>query len=127
MKNFTERVREEISGNLPSAQCCRRSMLCGILINADCSPDGGIYAKLSGKISTELMLKLLRDTFGREAEAEYSNSYGRISAEVSFSSDKLADKLREMSSGGESTLFKCKNCRAAFLSGICLIQVLTAQ
>ena len=92
MKNFTERVREEISGNLPSAQCCRRSMLCGILINADCSPDGGIYAKLSGKISTELMLKLLRDTFGREAEAEYSNSYGRISAEVSFSSDKLADK-----------------------------------
>ncbi len=120
MKNFTERVREELSGDLPSAQCCRRSMLCGILINADCSPDGMIYAKLSGRTSTELMLKLLRDTFGREAAAEYSNSYGRVSAEVSFSSDKLADKLREMSSGAESTLFKCKNCRAAFLSGILL-------
>ena len=73
MKNFTERVREELSGELPSAQCCRRSMLCGILINADCSPGGGIYAKLSGKISTELMLKLLRDTFGREAYPEYSS------------------------------------------------------
>lgn len=120
MKNFTERVREELSGELPSAQCCRRSMLCGILINADCSPDGMIYAKLSGRTSSELMQRLLRDTFGREAYPEYSNSYGRVSAEVSFSSDKLADKLREMSSGAESTLFKCKNCRAAFLSGLLL-------
>ena len=120
MKNFTERVREELSEALPSPQCCRRSMLCGILINADCSPEGGIYAKLSGKTSTELMLRLLRDTFGREAYPEYSNSYGRVSAEVSFVSDKLADKLREMSSGAESTLFKCKKCREAFLSGILL-------
>ena len=121
MKNFTERVREELSGELPSAQCCRRSMLCGILINADCSPDGMIYAKLSGRTSSELMQRLLRDTFGREAYPEYSNSYGRVSAEVSFSSDKLADKLREMSSGVESTLFKCQNCRPAFLSGIMLL------
>ncbi len=120
MKNFTERVREELSEAVPSPQCCRRAMLCGILINAECSPDGRIYAKLSGKASTELMLRLLRDTFGREAYPEYSNSYGRVSAEVSFSSDKLADKLREMSSGVESTLFKCQNCRPAFLSGIML-------
>ena len=74
MKSFTERVREELAENLHSPQCCRRSMLCGILINADCSPDGGIYAKLSGKESTELVLKLMREIYGREATAEFSKN-----------------------------------------------------
>ena len=105
MKSFTERVREELAENLPSPQCCRRSMLCGILINADCSPDGGIYAKLSGREAAELVLKLLREIYGREASAEYSNSYGRVSAEIVFSSEKLADKLREFSLEKDITLF----------------------
>ena len=120
MKSFTERVREELSGNLHSPQCCRRSMLFGILINADCSPDGGIYAKLSGRESTELMLKLLRETYGREASAEYSNSYGRVSAEVGFSSEKLADKLRELSTGNAIPFFKCRDCSASFCAGVLL-------
>ncbi len=120
MKSFTERVREELAENLCSAQCCRRSMLCGILINADCSPGGGIYAKLSGRTSAEIVLKLLREIYGREAEAEYSNSYGRVSAELCFTSEKLADKLREFSSENELTLFKCKDCREAFCAGVLL-------
>ncbi len=120
MKSFTERVRNELAENLHSPQCCRRSMLCGILINADCSPDGGIYAKLSGRTTAELMLRLLRETYGREAAAEFSNSYGRVSAEIGFTSEKLADKLREFSSEKEITLFKCKDCREAFCAGILL-------
>lgn len=120
MKSFTERVREELAENLHSAQCCRRSMLCGILINADCSPEGGIYAKLSGRTSAEIVLKLLREIYGREAEAEFSNSYGRVSAEIGFTSEKLAEKLREFSSGKDLTLFKCKDCREAFCAGILL-------
>ncbi len=117
---FTERVRAELGENMHSAQCCRRAMLCGILINADCSPDGGIYAKLSDKNTAELMLKLLRETYGREAQAEYSNSYGRVSAEIGFTSEKLADKLREFSFGNEITLFKCRDCMASFLAGVLL-------
>ncbi len=117
---FTEQVRAELCENLHSAQCCRRSMLCGILINADCSPDGGIYAKLSDKNTAELMLKILRETYGREAQAEYSNSYGRVSAEIGFTSEKLADKLREFSFGNEITLFKCGDCIAAFCAGVLL-------
>ena len=118
MKSFTERVREELAENLHSPQCCRRSMLCGILINADCSPDGGIYAKLSGRESTELVLKLMREIYGREATAEYSKSYGRISAEIVFGSEKLAAMLREFSFGSELTLFKCRDCSTAFLAGV---------
>ena len=118
MKSFTERVREELAENLHSPQCCRRSMLCGILINADCSPDGGIYAKLSGKESTELVLKLMREIYGREATAEYSKSYGRISAEIVFGSEKLAAMLREFSFGSKLTLFKCRDCSTAFLAGV---------
>ena len=118
MKSFTERVREELAENLHSPQCCRRSMLCGILINADCSPDGGIYAKLSGKESTELVLKLMREIYGREATAEFSKSYGRISAEIVFGSEKLAAILREFSFGSKLTLFKCRDCSTAFLAGV---------
>lgn len=118
MKSFTERVREELAENLHSPQCCRRSMLCGILINADCSPDGGIYAKLSGKESTELVLKLMREIYGREATAEFSKSYGRISAEIVFGSEKLAAMLREFSFGSKLTLFKCRDCSTAFLAGV---------
>lgn len=95
-------------------------MLFGILINADCSPDGGVYVKLSGRTTAELMLRLLRETYGREAAAEFSNSYGRISAEIGFSSEKLADKLRELSSGNALTLFRCRDCSAAFCAGILL-------
>ena len=120
MKSFTERVREELADNLRSPQCCRRAMLCGILINADCSPEGGIYAKLSGRDATELVLRLLREIYGREASAEYSNSYGRASAEIVFASDKLAQKLREFSFGSEITLFKCRECEQAFLAGVLL-------
>ncbi|MGM9643149.1 MAG: DNA-binding protein WhiA [Eubacteriales bacterium] len=117
---FTERVRAELVQSLCHSQCCRRAALCGILINADCSPDGGIYAKLSDKGTTELMLKLLRENYGREACAEYSNSYGRTTAEVGFTSEKLADKLREFSFGSEITLFKCKDCKSAFFAGLLL-------
>ncbi len=117
---FTERVRAELAQSLHHNQCCRRAALCGILINADCSPDGGIYAKLSDKNTTELMLKLLRENYGREARAEYSNSYGRVSAEVGFTSEKLADKLREFSFGNEITIFKCKDCESSFLAGLLL-------
>ncbi len=120
MKSFTERVRDEIAENLHSPQCCRRSMLCGMLINADCSPGGGIYAKLSGRACAELLPKLLRETYGREADIKLQNNYGRVAAEVAFSSEKLADKLRELSSGDEPTLFKCKDCSSAFLAGILL-------
>lgn len=118
MKSFTERVRDEIAENLHSPQCCRRAMLCGMLINADCSPGGGIYAKLSGRACAELLPKLLRETYGREAEVKLQNNYGRVAAEISFASEKLADKLRELSSGDELTLFKCKDCSSAFLAGI---------
>ena len=120
MKSFTERVREELAENLHSPQCCRRSMLFGILINADYSPDGGVYAKLSGRTSSELMLRLLRETYGREAAVEYSNSYGRVSAEIGFSSEKLADKLREFSSGDVTPLFRCADCSTAFCAGVLL-------
>ncbi len=117
---FTERVRAELCERLHNAQCCRRAMLCGILINADCSPDGGIYAKLSDKNTAQLMRKLLLDTYGREAQVEYSNSYGRVSAEIGFTSEKLADKLREFSFGSEITLFKCKDCHESFCAGVLL-------
>lgn len=120
MKSFTERVRDELAENLHSPQCCRRSMLCGILINADCSPEGGIYVKLSGRTASELVLKLLREIYGREADAEFSNSYGRVSAEIGFTSEKLAGMLREFSSGSDLTLFKCRDCQAAFCAGILL-------
>ncbi len=120
MKSFTERVREELAENLLSPQCCRRAMLCGILINADYSPEGGIYAKLSGSAAAELVPRLLRETYGREASVDIGKSYGRVSAEIGFTSEKLADRLREFSSEGELTFFKCKTCQEAFCAGILL-------
>ena len=47
-------------------------------------------------------------------------NYGRIAAEVAFTSEKLADKLRELSGDAEPTLFKCTDCSSAFLAGILL-------
>jgi DNA-binding protein WhiA len=120
--SFTQRVREELISGLPTKDCCRRSVLFGLLINSDLGMDGSVYVRLVGRSVAELALKYLHDCYGRDGVAEYQNSYGRVSCDLSFSSEKLSEKLRLLSGDGESllSLLKCKDCTTAFLGGLLL-------
>lgn len=120
--SFTQRVREELLLNLPTKDCCRRSLLFGLLINADLGMEGSVYVRLVGRSVAELALKYLHDCYGRDGIAEYQNSYGRVSCDLSFFSEKLSEKLRLLSGEGDEwrTLLRCKDCTTAFLGGLFL-------
>ena len=124
MKNFSSDVREELLASVPTAQCCRRALLFGLMINAECGVGDAIYFRITGGEIAPLIKKLLFEQFGREVEPEMSNCYGRKVAEFSFHSAKLALALSELSDQGKSDqplpFLKCKSCAFAFISGLLL-------
>lgn len=122
--SFTSRVRDEVVLNIPTRECCKKAMLCGIMINAELGMSHAIYVRLTGESTAETMLRLLHDCYGRDGVAEYSNSYGRVTADISFYSEKLSLSLRELSQAEKTeqplSFFKCKECTVAFFGGLIL-------
>ena len=123
MSAFSEDLHEELFGLAPQKACCRRSMLAGLLINAECGLDGSVYIRLEGK-AADLAAELLSSLYGREAAPELSNVYGRMTAEMVVTSEKLSALLSNLNavpeSGPDPAFFKCKDCQGAFFAGIML-------
>lgn len=124
MNRFTQNVRAELRENLPSAPCCRRALLFGLLINADCGIGGEVYIRSTGEDTTALILRLLRELYSREAVPAVTNCYGRYTAEMIVASEKLAAALSDLSEPkktGELLAFlRCDLCRSAFCAGLLL-------
>lgn len=124
MNQFTKTVRAELLENLPSSPCCRRAMLCGLMINAECGIGGDIYVRMSCEDAAGLLVRLLREQYSREIEPTVTRCYGRYSAEALFSAEKLTRLLGELSEpeadGAELKFFRCAGCASAFTAGLLL-------
>ncbi len=98
-------------------QCCRRSFALGILLGgAKLTVPSEITLRVKTQQLCELMLKLIKEQFGREAQ---SREAGKKAVEyvLSFSSAGAASLLNDPVHGYESCI-KCSLCRSAFLCGL---------
>ncbi len=123
MSGFSEELHAELLGLSPQKTCCRRSMLAGLLINADCGVDGSVYMRLSGQ-TADLAARLLADVYGRETAAELSNCYCRVTAEAVITSDRLSSLLSGLSDPATvpepPAFLRCRDCAGFFFAGIML-------
>ena len=122
MNGFSERIREELTSRYPTSACCRRALLLGLLVNADCGIDESVYIRLTGKSTGELVKRLLLDVYGRNAEPEYSNVYGRDTFEIIVNSGRLSSAMSSMADPEKIScrpdFIRCKQCGKYFCSGL---------
>ncbi len=122
MKGFGQEVRSELLGTLPQSACCRRSMLHGLLINAENGVGGTVMCRISDIHTAEVVQKLLLEQYGRVPETGVEVCYGRKISVFEFESKRLADFLGELSDCSKLSQsipeLKCSACSAAFLGGI---------
>ncbi len=124
MKTFSSNVKDEILSSIPNHQCCRRALLMGLMINAECGVGDAVYLRITGKELAPLLQKLLFEQFGREVSPDITNCYGRSVAEFGFVSAKLSAVLTELSDPQKTEealpFLKCKACASAFCAGLLL-------
>ena len=124
MNSFTQTVRAELLDNLPSSPCCRRALLCGLLINSECGVGGSVYFRSSDEDTTALILRLLREQYSREVEPTVTNCYGRTTAEAVVTLEKLARLLSDLSDperiGEPPSFLRCDLCTSGFCAGLLL-------
>ena len=124
MSGYTEKVRAEIRSKLPAASCCRRSLLAGLLLNAESGVGGSVWVRLTGRENVSLAASLISELYGREVEPEYFSSYGREGAEILVDSPKLSSLISGLSDPAKISekpeFFRCQSCRTAFIGGTVL-------
>ena len=124
MGGYTEKLRAEIRSKLPASSCCRRSLLAGLLFNAESGVGGTVWVRLSGRENVSLAASLISELYGREVEPEYFSSYGREGAEILVDSPKLSSIISGLSDPGrvseDPDFFRCPGCRTAFIGGTVL-------
>jgi len=124
MNEYTKKLRKEIASHEPTDVCCRRSFLCGLLINAECGLDGSLYIRVTGEDNASLVSKTLSSVYGIETDPEFSHTYGRKTAEGVIVSEKLSGLVGGLSDPDKISeppaFFRCQNCYQAFIAGILL-------
>ncbi len=118
---FLETMKEEICENPPKQPCCRRTLLLGILAARGKIEDGGICVRLTNKATTDLVLQLIKEQFGRQAESIPQKHGGRIHT-LGFSSNSAERFLVDLESKflTRHLPVHCKGCATSFLRGLFL-------
>lgn len=116
--SFSYNVKSEIMNTPYKNQCCRRSMLNGILYSKASLSDSFICFNTENTETAEFSLSLIAEAFGKAGEVIAPERGGRCKT-VRFSS-KAAKSLILESENSDSVAFapKCTLCRMAFLRGI---------
>ena len=127
MTGFTAKIRSELLSRLPSAACCRRSMIAGLLVNAEPGRDGSVYIRLQGEEIFALASSLISELYGRLPEAEKKNCDGRAVYETVVMSGALASLISSLSDPDRvsepPSFFGCRSCSTFFTAGLVLSSV----
>jgi len=127
MSGYTKRIREELFEKLPAAACCKRSMLAGMLINAEPGRDGALYIRISGEREAELAGDLVSGLYGRRLEAEKKNCYGKTAYDAIAYSEPLSALIKSMTDPAHISeppaFFGCKHCKSFFCAGLMMTAV----
>lgn len=119
--SFGDSVKEELLSALPTAACCRRSFLHGLLVNAENGIAGMVMCRLRGDDVAGTAKKLLVEQYGRTPDERAAICYGRKIITFEFESRRLAAFLAELSDapyGGDIPELKCTECGGYFTAGV---------
>lgn len=120
--SFTDRVKAELTAEMPKLSCCRRALLYAILaMRGEITRTESIAVTLEGDLLFSLTQTLVFDCFHRECRRQ--KRAGAVAAEqLVFSSPAALTWLRSLESIHPDELFpvKCNDCRRYFLSGLFL-------
>lgn len=114
--SFTELCIAEAVNIQRKNQCCRRSYLFGILIGGGVCDADDITVRVKSIELCELVVKLIKEQFGRDAIA-VCKSAKTDTYEISFNS-RGARALISDSLAALSYMLKCPSCTGAFLCGL---------
>lgn len=102
--------------------CCKKAMLCGLLINATVSETKAIRAQFKREDSALMAVDVLKKQFASEARLESYSRGGRKIYELSANSKAIASILRAMDNSCAElrtiVQFKCEDCAKAFIRGV---------
>lgn len=112
--SFADRVKTELSGQVPRNACCRRAVGAGVATGSPAGGEGAFRLTLPDAECGDFAKRMLSARFGRDIEVtSRSGRGGRVTLEFSppaaFSFAEPG-KIREE--------FKCSGCEAAFLRGL---------
>ena len=94
--SFGQEIRQELLETLPQSACCRRSLLHGLLINAENGVAGMVMCRIPDICAAESARKLLLEQYGREPDTTIENCYGRKITVFEFESKRFAGFLGEI-------------------------------
>ncbi|MCQ2427860.1 MAG: DNA-binding protein WhiA [Clostridia bacterium] len=127
MSGYTEKIRSELTGRLPAASCCRRSMLAGMLINSEPGKNGALYIRISGSDVFGIVRTFVSELYGRQLEAEEKNCYGSTVYEAVAYSDTLSSLIGSLSDPAHISeppkFFGCRHCKTFFMAGMMMTSV----
>ncbi len=131
--SFADSVREELLALPVKRACCRRALVCGLLIGADVT-DSGVVLSCRTRTSAEFASELFRRQFGQTSELQCAVSHGRQHFFLFLTSEsaagligRMADGVIDRSPGAAGAVraealaeFSCETCHSAFLRGVFL-------
>lgn len=117
---FTDTVKEEIYASVPKKACCRRALLCGVLLMRGFAADDGVHLFLEGEELFSLSEKLIAEQFSRECKRVKRPK--TVSSEMlAFSSSSALEYLSDIDAGAQELLTeRCSGCKRYFLCGVFL-------
>ena len=120
---FLTDIKKEICKSSPRVPCCKRSLLLGALAaRGTLKENDTIVLRLTDAFTADLLVKLISEQFGRQAEHLPQKHGGRVH-EIAFCSHTAARFLSELGQRFLNTGLpkQCPQCAFHFLRGMFLV------
>ncbi|MBQ9070297.1 MAG: DNA-binding protein WhiA [Clostridia bacterium] len=118
--SFSSDVKDTVINSPYKSSCCRRALLQGILAaKGYVANDKYVYINFEKKNTIDLVLTLIKEFYGKDAEIESLPKGGR-GKRIVFDSKAAKRYIEEISENSLSFASKCTACQGAFLRGVFL-------
>lgn len=124
--SFNSELKEQIITAQYKTQCCKRSLIYGMLFaKGECTGDR-ITLTLEKELYAEFAARLIKEVFGSDSQLSRPGSGGRLVL-LTFKSSAAKKYLEKEKSKDELVLPRCASCRSSFLRGVYLASGRTAD
>ena len=117
--SFSSEQKESIVNTVYKSVCCRSALLSGVLFSKGQADGKRVSVSLEKVEYCELVARLVREFYGKDAEILRSDDGGRRLI-LNFESKSAANYISQIGETSELCRQKCAGCMSAFLRGVYL-------